>query len=788
MFSFKTILTQNKINLKMKNRVFRIFVTLLLFSSCQKNTVFDLSDISIIPKPSDLQLIDGNFIFTKNTQIVVSDSSQKKIAALLISKFKKVAGWNLKTTHKVPNKDFIQFKMDETLEDEAYTLKVNSDAVYITSGGYAGFLYAIQTIRQLLPASIDSEMLITDVDWVIPNLIIEDKPRFKYRGLMLDVSRHFFEIDYLKKTVDRLAMLKMNVLHLHLVDDQGWRIEIKKYPRLTDVGAWRVDQEDNHWDGRRKTLPGEEATYGGFYTQEQLKDLVAYAATKNIEIIPEIEMPAHVSSAIAAYPELSCHEKPIGVPSGGVWPITDIYCAGKESTFEFLENVLLEVMEIFPSKYIHIGGDEATKTNWSKCEDCGKRIQTEGLKNVEELQSYFIKRIDRFLNSKGKRLIGWDEILEGGLAPEATVMSWRGVKGGLEAASQGHDVIMTPGTHCYFDHYQGPQNKEPLAWGGYTPLSKVYTFDPVVEGMSKVQANHVLGGQANLWSEQIKTEAHSEYMIYPRLAALSEALWSPKLSRNWQDFYSRIVAMFKRFDYLGINYSKSAYLILDNVSIDMHSKEVSVEFKNEFPDADIRYVLNEDDFLDNAIKYSKPLIIDQTTEIHASLFKNDEPFGETFRTTIEFHEAVGKKLSFKEMYHDSYQGEGQYGLVNTLRGTKNFSDGHWQAWLSTDMEAIIDMGEPTTINEVVVGTMENQGPGIYFPLAVTVFVSDDGNNYEEVGIIKRAYAKNPSSSLKDFKISFKKQKKRYVKVKATSLKETPEGGDVWLFVDEISIN
>ena len=294
-----------------------------------------------------------------------------------------------------------------------------------------------------------------------------------------------------------MAMLKMNVLHFHLVDDQGWRIEIKKYPKLTEVGAWRVDQEDKHWDGRYTPAADEKGTYGGFYTQEELKELVAYAATKNIEVIPEIEMPAHVSSAIAAYPELSCHERPIGVPSGGVWPITDIYCAGKENTFQFLENVLTEVMDIFPSKYIHVGGDEATKTNWKACPHCNKRMKVEGLKNAEELQSYFIKRMERFINSKGKKLIGWDEILEGGIAPEATVMSWRGVAGGIEAAKQGHDVIMTPGSHCYFDHYQGPQNEEPLAWGGYTPLSKVYTFDPVVDTMTPAEAKHVLGRQAH---------------------------------------------------------------------------------------------------------------------------------------------------------------------------------------------------------------------------------------------------------------------------------------------------
>src|SRR5690606_28139878 len=347
-----------------------------------------------------------------------------------------------------------------------------------------------------------------------------------------------------------------------LVDDQGWRIEIKKYPKLTEIGGFRNDQEDSHRDGRRVTTPEDDATYGGFYTQEDIKEIVAYAQSKGVRVVPEIEMPAHVMSAIAAYPELSCFETPIGVPSGGVWPITEIYCAGKESTFEFLENVLLEVMELFPSEYIHVGGDEATKTNWEKCPHCQKRMKDEGLASVDELQSYFIKRMERFIASHDRKLIGWDEILEGGLAPEATVMSWRGFEGGMEAANQGHDVVMTPTSYMYFDYYQGPQNEEPLAWGGYIPLSKVYEFDPVVETMTPEQAKHVLGGQANVWSEQIKTAAHSQYMIYPRLAALSEAVWSPKESRDWDDFSKRILTLFERYEYLDINYAKSAYLVM----------------------------------------------------------------------------------------------------------------------------------------------------------------------------------------------------------------------------------
>ncbi len=771
----------------------KIIQILLLFlivvsSSCSKSKVFAESDIAIIPKPVHLKLEKGVFGFNDKTEFVISDASQKEAVSILLNKFKKAAGWTLQVSENAPKNNFVAFIVDESLNDEAYELIVNSDNITIKAKSYSGFLYAMETIRQLLPVDIESNTVLKNTDWIIPNLTINDEPRFKWRGLHLDVARHFFKKEYIKQTIDMLAMHKMNVFHFHLVDDQGWRIEIRKYPKLTSVGAWRLDQEDAHWDGRRVTTPEDEATYGGFYTQEDIKEIVAYAKTKGVQVVPEIEMPAHVMSAIAAYPELSCTETPIGVPSGGVWPITEIYCAGKETTFEFLENVLLEVIELFPSKYIHVGGDEATKTNWAKCPHCQNRMKTEGLKNVEELQSYFIKRMERFISTHDRKLIGWDEILEGGLAPQATVMSWRGVKGGLEATEQGHDVVMTPGSHMYFDHYQGPQNQEPLAWGGHTPLSKVYEFDPIVETMTPEQSKHVLGGQANLWSEQIKTEAHSQYMIFPRLAALSEAVWSPKASRNWDDFSKRIVSLFKRYEYLGINYAKSAYLLTADVQMDMETKQVSVELKNEFTNADIRYTLNNEKLSENAIKYTEPLKIDKTTNLNASLFKDDKPVGVPFNTTIQFHKAVGKKVTFKEIYDDRYQGEGAFGMVNTLRGTKNFTDGHWQAWLSKDMEAVVDLGEDTQIQEVILGTLENQGPGIYFPIAVTVLVSNDCKNFKEVGIEKRPFAKNPSFDLKEFKISFEPQLARYVKVIASNMKKTPEGGEVWLFVDEILIN
>ncbi|MDD5150836.1 MAG: family 20 glycosylhydrolase [Flavobacterium sp.] len=765
-----------------------ISLILLTISSFVSQEIIAQKKINIIPKPANIVVKEGKFQFSKNTQFVVKGDSQKEIATALLNKFQLAAGWKPLITTKIPKSNYIVFKVDKTFHREAYKLDVSTKGVVITAKENAGFIYGLESIRQLLPTAIESKVVVSNVKWEISNVSITDEPRFQWRGLMLDLSRHFFDKSYIEETIDRLAMLKMNVLHLHLVDDQGWRIEIKKYPRLTEVGAWRVNQENVIWNARLTVNPDEKGTFGGFLTQEELKEIVKYAQLRNIEIIPEIEMPAHVSCAIAAYPELACFNQRIGVPSGGVWPITDIYCAGKESTFEFLQNVLDEVIPIFPSKYIHIGGDEATKTNWEKCPLCQKRMQDEGLKNVHELQSYFVKRMEKYINSKGKKLIGWDEILEGGLAPEATVMSWRGTQGGIEAAEQGHDVVMTPGTHCYFDHYQGPQNEEPLAFGGYTPLSKVYEFDPVVPTMTPEEAKHILGGQANLWSEYIPTTQQSEYMIFPRIAALAETLWSSKEARNWNDFTNRLPSLLKRYDYLGINYAKSAYLITATSTADLDKKIVKLALKNEFPNADIRYVLGDKSIDANAIKYTDSIAISETTLLKASLFENDKAVGKFFTDTIKFHKAVGSKLNFKTPYDDNYKADGPFSLVNILRGTKNFHDGQWQAWLVKDMEVVIDLEKEKTIKQIVLGSIENQGSGIYFPTQVSAFVSNDGVTYKEVGQVTHPFAINSNSELKDFKINFNALTARYVKVVATNLKKSPKGEDSWLFIDEILVN
>ena len=752
----------------------------------ESKTIFTENDINIVPKPLEMKLNQGAFRFTKDTKLVAAND-QTQVFEVLQNKFVSAAGWNLGVVNTAPSSNFVQLSTDVSLPEEAYNLKVTENQVIIYASGHNGFLYGLETIRQLLPVAIESKNVVSNMNWDIPNVEIKDSPRFKWRGFMLDVSRHFFDKDYVMETIDQLALLKMNTLHLHLVDDQGWRIEIKKYPKLTEVGGFRVDQEDKPWNARPTPELGKETTYGGFYTQEDIKEIVAYAESRGITVVPEIEMPAHVMSAIAAYPELSCFQKPIMVPSGGVWPITEIYCPGKETTFEFLENVLLEVMELFPSRYIHVGGDEATKTNWEKCPDCKKRIQEEGLETVEELQSYFIRRMERFLSSKGRTLLGWDEILEGGLAPGATVMSWRGVKGGLEASEAGHDVVMTPNSHCYFDYYQGDQDAEPLAWGGNLPLSKVYQFDPVVDGMSEEQAKHVLGGQANLWTEYVPTKAQAEYMTYPRLAALAEAVWSSKDNRNWDDFSNRVSSLFQRYGIMGVNYAKSAYQVTTETSVNTENGVISIALKSEFPQADIRFSLDGSDITSASKKYSAPVDIDRTTNIKAQVFKDGEPVGAIFEKTIKYHKAVGKPVTYINKYHDSYKGAEDLGMVNVVRGSKNFHDGQWQGWLDNDMELVIDLESPTELEKISVGALENQGSGIYFPIQVEVFLSDDGKTFRSAGSVKREYAANNGSELKDFVIEIGKQTARYIKVKATNLGTAPTGGGSWMFIDEVVV-
>jgi len=771
-----------------------ILLCCVMFWNCKPNRNFTEREISIIPQPQKMTLGTSSFRFKESTKLVVESVDQELIARQLADQFETVAGWKLKIiVGGNEGSNQVYFKTELLMGPEAYTLDIQKNRIEITAAKPAGFFYAVQTLRQLLPVEIESSQIEEKVEWLVPVISISDSPVFKWRGFMLDVSRHFFpKVDVLRM-IDNLSLHKINTLHLHLVDDQGWRIEIKKYPKLTEVGAWRVDREDKPWNLRPKQDAGEKATYGGFYTQEDIKEMVAYAQSRFITIIPEIEMPAHVNSALAAYPQYSCSGGPFTVLPGGVWPVTDIYCAGNDSTFLFLEDVLSEVMDLFPSKYIHIGGDEATKTEWEKCPKCKNRIKTENLKNVGELQSYFIKRIEKFITSKDRVLLGWDEILEGGLPPKATVMSWRGIQGGIDAAKQGHDVVMTPTSDCYFDYYQGPMDQEPPAIGGFLPLSKVYNFNPVPPELDAEAAKHILGGQANLWTEYVPNINHAEYMTFPRVAAMAEVLWSPKEVRGWEDFSRRLQMLMKRYDQMNINYSKSAFKVTAKSEINPEKKQLEVRLSSELADLEIHYTVDGSEPITLSPIYTEPIVLDKTSTLKALTMVNGIPGEKALTQTFNISKATVKPVKYQIPYSNSFKGSGEYTLVNGIRGSINNSDGEWQGWEEKNMEVVIDLQQVTEIHSISVGSLQDAGSWIFFPKKVDYFVSSDGINFQKVGESLNDVNPLPGEKqLKDFSFSFPPVKASFVKVIVYNLGKCPkghpaEGKPAWLFADEISV-
>jgi hexosaminidase len=522
------------------------------------NLAFSQNELALIPQPTNIEIVKGNFVLNKKTVIQADENSFE--AKYLQQAIKEKTGLDLKIGLNSKSNNKISFsqmnpirfkpKFDSegnisiNTNEGKYSLYIKKNEIQFSQINSVGNFYGIQTLLQLIPFQKNEEIK-------LPCLNIEDQPKYAWRGMHLDCSRHFFPKEFIKKYIDYLAMYKFNTFHWHLTDDQGWRIEIKKYPKLTEVGAWRNGSMIGRYDDQKF----DDKRYGGFYTQDEIKEIVKYATERHITVVPEIEMPGHALAALAAYPEYSCTGGPFEV--GKIWGVYDDVFCPKDETFTFLENILTEVIALFPSEYIHIGGDECPKTRWKVCPHCQKRMKDENLKDEHELQSYFIQRIEKFVNSKGRKIIGWDEILEGGLAPNAAVMSWRGTEGGIAAAKQKHFVVMSPGSHCYFDHYQDEPKNEPIAIGGFTSVEKVYSFEPTPKELTSEEAKYILGAQANVWSEYILSPEHVEYMVFPRMAALSEVLWGTSNPEKYLDFKNRLIQHFKIYDVKGINYSKA---------------------------------------------------------------------------------------------------------------------------------------------------------------------------------------------------------------------------------------
>lgn len=784
-------------------RVLSFCYLLLLPFAFRANGPADSTTISVVPKPVKMKTGTGYFAITKTIPVLIrgNDEEVKRIATVFADRLHHAGGPQLevrgltKEDKNIPAVIFTLRKNRSNETDEGYELSITSKQVVLTAKSGAGLFYGMQTLFQLLsPEIYGNHPPMTYDSWQLPLVTIKDHPVYPYRGMHLDVSRHFFPKEFIKRYIDLIAMYKMNTFHWHLTDDNGWRIEIRKYPELTRTAAWRVDREDKPWNERLPQLSGEKATYGGFYTRDEIREIVQYAADRYVTVIPEIEMPAHSIEVLAAYPQFSCKGGPFSVPPGSYWPNADILCAGNDSVFTFIEDVLTEVMSLFPSKYIHIGGDEADKTNWKTCPKCQERIISEGLKDVNELQSYFMKRVGRFIASKGRRMIGWDEILDGGLAPETTVMSWRGINGGIAAARQGHDVIITPDSYCYFDHYQADPDVEPKAIGGLTTLKKVYSYNPTPGELSRAESKHILGAQGNVWTEYISTPAHAEYMAIPRMIALSEVVWSPETARNWYDFRHRLDKQFLRFDKMQVNYSKGSFKVDVKTEFDKKTNSVKVTLASEQPDIPIRYTIDGNDVKTSSPVYSGPFEVKTNGFIKAGLFVDGRLKEKAIELPLIFHLAIGKPSKYLTSYSGRYPAAGKNALTDGLRGSINHRDGFWQGFSGNDLDLIIDLGHEMPVNSIQANFLQNQKSWIFLPVLVEYSLSSDGKKYHSFNeVLNRIPPKEEQVFIQPFNFQFMANTKaRYIRIKAKNLGKCPSwhkgaGEPCWMFTDEIVV-
>jgi len=776
-------------------KLFSSLLLLLIISS------LPAQQMDIVPRPKSIKQprIAGSFIITPATQIVLEGSNMTNAVNFFNDYLQRFYLFKLKVTKTSTSKNVIRLNY-ERMDNEipgAYNMTVDGKGIYIAGDNEDGVFYGIQTLIQLLPVPEAGSKIRRD-KLNIPYVAIEDAPRFAYRGMHLDCSRHFWPVDFVKKYIDYLALHKFNKFHWHLTDDQGWRIEIKKYPKLTGVGGWR----NGTIIGRYPGTGNDGIKYGGYYTQEQIKEIVKYAAGRYIDVIPEIEMPGHSSAAIAAYPELSCFPDEPTIkyfPKQCVWSgdstgkqvqqtwgvFDDVFCAGQEKTFSFLKDVMDEVLALFPSRYIHVGGDECPKENWKRCPHCQKRIKENNLKDEHELQSYFIQRMEKYLNNNGRILIGWDEILEGGLAPNAVVMSWRGEAGGIEAAKQKHNVIMTPGNPVYFDHTQS-ENEDSVTIGGYNPIEKVYAYEPIPKELNEEEGKYVLGAQANLWTEYIKNTKKVEYMIFPRMAALSEVLWSKKENKNWNDFEKRLMTQFKRYDLWKGNYSKAYFDLKTYVLPATNHSGIIWKIESKFKNDSIFFT--EARGLPKPIKYTEPVLISETSNKHVFQIFNGN---KTSSITQQFHinKATGKKIILTTPPSKTYPGDGAFTLVNGVQNEKGMSKSkEFLGFSGDDCIAIIDLGKEESISFVKVHYLHQPSSWLHQPSAVSVSVSTDGNNFQPVAISNPTIANN--EAINEF---LQPANTRYIKVYISNFGIIPSGNPgagskAWLFVDEIEIN
>ncbi|MCC6725756.1 MAG: family 20 glycosylhydrolase [Saprospiraceae bacterium] len=741
----------------------------------------------VIPQPVSLLEMQGEFKVTGDTKILLDDADEglKTAAAQLAAILIKATGTTVAPMEGEAAKDAFIFQLDPSIaHEEGYALIVTPYEVTIKAKTGAGAFYAVQTLRQLMPVEAETG---TISSLSIPCVEITDQPRYTYRGMHLDVGRHFFSVDDVKRYIDLMALHKMNRFHWHLTEDQGWRLEIKKYPKLQTVAACRKETLVGHYNDTPQKYDGKQ--YCGFYTQDEAREIVKYAAERFITVIPEIEMPGHALAAIAAYPELGCTGKPAEV--GTKWGVYDNVFCPNEATFKFLEDVLTEVMDIFPSKYIHIGGDECPKTMWEQSAFCQNLIKQNNLKDEHGLQSYFIQRMEKFLNTKGRSIIGWDEILEGGLAPNATVMSWRGTDGGIAAAKQNHDVIMTPTDFCYLDYYQSQDPNEPLAIGGYLPLDKVYSFNPDPADLTPEQLKHILGVQANLWTEYIPDFAKLTYMAYPRACAIAEIAWSPQASRNYDSFTGRLSYHLKRLKAMSVAAANKTYDVKTNVVV-AEGKGISVALSPKMDGVEIRYSLDGNDISPSSALYEQPLKIEKDCIVRAQSFEGGKAVGTGAELRFRMHKAAGKTIRLTNLPAEKYSGSGPSSIINGVHGpTDRYGGTEWLGFEGKDFEAVIDLGSAIELNAVTARFFSGPGQWVYLPKSFEAAYSNDGKIFMSLGSIQSIAAGD--SKVADVQFPLNQQKARYLKVIAKRYGVIPagqqgEGHEAWLFVDEIVVD
>jgi len=762
--------------------LFLMILAINLSCNTSKKVSINISEnrfYHIIPKPVSIIDLKGSFKVNENTKYSYRKFNDENDTFMKL--LNSVMPFSLKgeESNEILQSNAINFVIDSTInKDEGYILEVANSFVNIRAKTYQGIFYGVQTLMQIIEFDTRNNE--------IPALIVTDYPRFKYRGLHLDVCRHFFPPEFVKKYIDLMSRYKFNRFHWHLTEDQGWRIEIKKYPKLTEVGAYRDSTLIGKYSEKNRKY--DKTRYGGYYTQDEIRDIVKYAAKRHVTIIPEIEMPGHSRAALAAYPELACTKGPFSVMP--IWGVSkDIYCP-YEKTFKFLEGVLTEVMDLFPGEYIHIGGDEAPKARWKESEYCQNLIKKEGLKDEHELQSYFIQRIEKFVNSKGKKIIGWDEILEGGLAPNATVMSWRGEKGGIEAARQHHEVVMTPGNYCYFDHYQSLDENEPLAIGGFTPLEEVYSYNPVPKELTKEEAKYIIGAQGNMWTEYIPTPDLVEYMVYPRAIALSEVVWTPQELRDNNDFLKRLISHIDRLKKEGVNVAEH----LGDISAKFENTGDGIKMilKNSMPGSIIYYTLDGKDPDESFPVYTGPGVIHKNADIKAVTYYEGKQAGPVFSRKIKMHKAAGKFMKLLSNPSLRYNKGGANCLINGILGSdERYADDQWLGFNGVDFKGIIDLGSKFHINKIKMRFYNKKSAWIYPPREIEIYSSDDGYSFKVAG----AVIINNKSESKILNVPvriLRNTNARYLKIIAKNHgiieKAVPGAGHPsWLFVDEIIV-